>query len=51
MAYGILETDRPEITVRRHSSGLEVETFAGIEAELVLPEIGVTMPLAAVYVR
>ena len=50
-AYVMLETDRPEITVRRRSSGWEAETIAGTDAELDLPEAGVTIPLAAIYLR
>ena len=51
LAYVMLETDRPEVTVRRRSTGWEAETIAGIGAELALPEAGVTIPLAAIYVR
>ena len=51
MAYVMLETDRPEITVRRRSTGWEAETIAGLEAELLLPEIEVTIPLATIYAR
>ncbi|WP_428541637.1 Uma2 family endonuclease [Rhodopila sp.] len=50
-SYVMLETDRPEITVRRRSSGWEAETIAGIDANLDLPEAGVTIPLAAIYLR
>jgi len=51
LAYVMLETDRPEITVRRRSTGWEAETFEGLDAELPLPEVGLTLPLAAVYAR
>ena len=51
LAYVMLETDRPEITVRRRSSGWEAETVEGRDAELALPEIDVTIPLAAIYAR
>ena len=51
LAYVMLETDRAQVTVRRRSSGWEAETIAGIEADLDLPEAGVTIPLAAIYVR
>jgi Uma2 family endonuclease len=51
MAYVILETELPEITVRRRESGWESETIAGLDAELALPEIGVSIPLAAIYGR
>jgi Uma2 family endonuclease len=49
--YVMLETDRPEVTVRRRSTAWDAETFEGIGAELPLPEVGVTIPLAAVYAR
>jgi Uma2 family endonuclease len=51
LAYVMLETERPEITVRRRATGWADETIAGIDAELALPEIGVTVPLSAVYTR
>jgi Uma2 family endonuclease len=51
LAYVMLETDRPEVTVRRRSSGWEAETVVGIGADLERPEAGVTIPLAAVYAR
>jgi hypothetical protein len=50
-AYVMLETDRPEITVRRRSTGWEAATIAGLDAELPLPEIEITIPLAAIYAR
>jgi len=49
--YVMLETDRPEITVRRRSAGWEAETIAGLDAELPLPEIEVTIPLATIDAR
>jgi Uma2 family endonuclease len=51
MVYVILETERPEITVRRRAGGWESETITGHDAELALPEIGVTFPLADIYTR
>lgn len=51
LVYVMLETDRPEVTVRRRSTGWEAETIAGIDAALALPEVGVTIPLAAIYLR
>jgi Uma2 family endonuclease len=51
MAYVMLETGLPEVTVRCRSNAWEVETFEGLDAVLPLPEIGVTIPLAAVYAR
>jgi len=50
-AYVMLETDRPEVTVRRRSTGWEAETIAGLSSELPLPEIAITIPLAAIYTR
>jgi Uma2 family endonuclease len=49
LVYVMLETERPEITVRRRSTLWEEETVAGLEADLNLPEIGITIPLAAIY--
>jgi Uma2 family endonuclease len=51
LVYVILETNRPEITVRRRSTGWEAETVAGLDAELPLPEIDVTISLAGIYAR
>jgi Uma2 family endonuclease len=51
LVYIILETERPEITVLRRSTGWEVETIAGPGGELALPEINVTIPLTDVYAR
>lgn len=51
LAYVMLESDRPEVTVRRRSTGWEAETIVGLGADLPLPEIGVSIPLAAVYAR
>jgi Uma2 family endonuclease len=49
--YVILETERPEITVLRWSGGWGTETIAGLDAEVALPEINVTIPLSEVYAR
>ena len=51
LAYVMLETERPEVTVRRRSTGWEAETFEGLDAKLPLPEVGVTIPLAEIYAR
>ena len=45
----ILEVERPEVSVRCRSNGEEM--VAGLEAELALPEIDVTIPLDAIYAR
>jgi Uma2 family endonuclease len=50
-AYVMLETNRPEVTVRRRSTGWEAETIEGLSGELPLPEIEITIPLAAIYTR
>ncbi len=49
LVYVLLEQDRPEITIRRRSTGWEAELLIGIDATLDLPEIGVTIPLAFIY--
>ena len=49
LVYVILAADRPEITVHRRSAGWEPETITGIAANLDLLEIGVIVPLAALY--
>ena len=49
MVYVLLEQNRPEITIRRRSTGWEAESLIGIDAMLDLPEIGVTIPLAFIY--
>jgi Uma2 family endonuclease len=51
MAYVMLETDRPEVAVRRRATGWESETIEGLDAVLPLPEIGVQIPLRAIYGR
>ncbi len=49
--YVMLESERPEMSVRRRSTGWDEEVFASLDAEVPLPEIGVTLPLAAIYSR
>jgi Uma2 family endonuclease len=49
MVYVLIEQDRPEITVRRRSTGWEAESLIGADAVLELPEISVTIPLAFIY--
>ena len=51
LLYVLLESERPEITVLRRGTGWEQEIITGIAAELAMPEIGVTIPLADVYAR
>lgn len=51
MVYVILETDRPEVTVMRRAASWEPETIHGMDAIVPLPEIGVELPLAAIYRR
>jgi Uma2 family endonuclease len=50
MVYVLLEQDRPEVTIRRRSAAWEPEIVAGLDAMLELPEISVSIPLAAIYV-
>ena len=49
LAYVLLEQDRPELTVRRRSTEWNAEIVGGLDAMLELPEIGVSVPLAAIY--
>jgi Uma2 family endonuclease len=49
LVYVLLEQDRPEVTVRRRSALWEAEMVAGIDVTLELPEIGVSIPMAAIY--
>lgn len=51
MVYVILEADRPDATVMRRSAAWEPETFEGMDAVVPLPEIGIELPLAAIYRR
>ena len=48
-AYVMLETERPEIIVRRRGAEWAEETVAGLHAVLNLPEIDVDIPLGAIY--
>ncbi|MGE0221930.1 MAG: Uma2 family endonuclease [Acetobacteraceae bacterium] len=50
-AYVILETDRPEATVMRRAAAWEPESIEGMDALVPLPEIGIDLPLAAIYRR
>ena len=45
------ETGRPEVTVHSRSNGWESETVHCLDKGLALPQIGVTIPLAAIYPR
>ncbi len=47
--YLVLEQDRPEVTIRRRSASWDAETVTGVDATLELPEIGVSVPMAAIY--
>src|SRR5271166_55276 len=49
MVYVLPEQDRPEITVRRRTTGWEAEHLVGLEVTLDLPEVGVAIPLAFLY--
>lgn len=49
LACVMLETERPEIIVRRRGAEWAEETVAGLHAVLNLPEIDVDIPLGAIY--
>jgi Uma2 family endonuclease len=49
LVYVLLEQDRPAVTVRRRSAAWEPEVVAGLDAMLELPEITVSIPMAAIY--
>ena len=49
--YVILEAEHKETTIMRRSNGWESETFASPHAVAPLPEIGITLPVAAIYQR
>jgi Uma2 family endonuclease len=51
LVFVLLETGHPESIVRRRSTGWEAEMPEGLDGQLLLPEIGVMIPLAAVYAR
>lgn len=48
-AYVMLESDRPEATVMRRVNGWEAEVISGADQVVMLPEIGITLPLAPIY--
>jgi hypothetical protein len=49
LAYLVLEQDRPEATIRRRSAAWEAEVVSGLDGTLEFPEIGVSVPMAAIY--
>jgi Uma2 family endonuclease len=49
--YVIFDAEQPDVTVMRRSGGWEPEPYAGASATVQLPEIGIELPLAAVYHR
>jgi Uma2 family endonuclease len=51
MVYVILDAELAEATVMRRSGGWEEENFVGLQATVPLPEIGIELPLAAIYQR
>jgi hypothetical protein len=51
MVYGILDAERPEVTIMRRAAGWEPETFVIPDAMMPLPEIGIDLPLASIYPR
>ena len=51
MVYVVLDAELAEATVMRRSRGWEEENSAGLQAIVPLPEIGIELPLAAIYQR
>ena len=51
LVYAILETEAPRVSIRRRSAGWEEDAVEGLDAELPLPEVGVSIPLSAIYTR
>lgn len=49
LVYVVLEQDRPEVTIRRRSALWEAELVAGLDATVELPEIAVSIPMAAIF--
>lgn len=49
--YAIFDADQPHATVMRRSGDWEPETYAGADAAVPLPEIGIELPLNAIYPR
>jgi Uma2 family endonuclease len=48
-AIVLLEQDRPVVTVLRRSAGWQEEVVVGLDAVLALPEVGIEVPLSALY--
>jgi Uma2 family endonuclease len=51
LVYGILDAERPEVTIMRRAAGWEPEMFVAADEVVKLPEIGIDLPLAAIYLR
>lgn len=51
LAIVLLAQDRPEATVLRRSTDWRAEVTRGLHAVVALPEIGLDLPLAAIYQR
>ncbi len=49
LAVVLLAQDRPEATVLRRSADWQPEVARGPDAVIALPEVGIDLPLAAVY--
>lgn len=49
--YVILDSEQADATAVRRSAGWEPEAFAGSDAVIPLPEIGIELPLSAIYAR
>lgn len=49
LVYVLLEQDRPDVTIMRRSTGWETETVQGLDTQLDLPEVNISIPLSAIY--
>jgi Uma2 family endonuclease len=50
-AIVLLEQGQPAITVMRQSTKWQEELVVGLDAVLALPEVGIEVPLLALYAR
>ncbi len=51
LAVVLLAQELPEATVMRRSTGWRPEVARGIDAAIALPEVGLVLPLSALYPR
>lgn len=47
--YAMFDADQADVTVMRRSQGWEPERHTGSGATVLLPEIGIELPLASIY--